>query len=125
MIYVQPSNSPDFPRQAANAINLLAQKKVTYVTLDASSTIDPKINMPDVVFVSAASGAVTITLPGAGPTEGRTMTVKKIDASANAVTIDGAGSETIDGAATKSLATQYKAYTLLSNGTAWSIIGAV
>ena len=123
--YIQPNQTPDFYRRVANVLNDLQQRKANHFTIDASSTIDPKINAPDVLLVSAASGAVTVTLPAVGASEGLVMTIKKIDASANAVTIDGAGAETIDGAATKSLASQYKAYTVMSDGTEWRIIAAV
>ncbi|HSC14498.1 MAG TPA: hypothetical protein VLI71_05235, partial [Gammaproteobacteria bacterium] len=53
------------------------------------------------------------------------LTVKKIDATANAVTIDGDGAETIDGAATQSLPAQWNAKTVQSNGVAWFIIATV
>ena len=74
--------------------------------------------------VNATGGAVTATLPTATSAAGKHFTIKKIDASGNAVTVDGDGAETIDGAATYSLATQYKSVTVASNGTSWDIIGA-
>jgi len=77
------------------------------------------------IFVDASVAPVTVTLPAAADNAGRTLTVKKIDASANAVTLDGTGAETIDGAATKSLATQYYALTVTCNGTTWWITGKV
>jgi hypothetical protein len=70
----------------------------------------------------ATSGAVTITLPAAASHTGRIYRVKKVDASANAVTIDGNSSETIDGSATVSSTTQYASWTIQSNGTNWDII---
>ena len=50
------------------------------------------------------------------------ITVKKIDSSVNAVTIDPNSSETIDGAATVALAGQYDAITAVSDGTNWIIV---
>ena len=38
------------------------------------------------------------------------------------ITIDGAGSETIDGATTKTLGTQYDTLTIISDGANWHII---
>lgn len=73
----------------------------------------------DICLVDATGGAVTITLPTAAGKPGRTYTVKKIDASANAVTVDGDGSETIDGAANVSLAAQWDSVRLFSDGTNW------
>lgn len=67
-------------------------------------------------LVDATGGGVTLTLPSAAEITGRVYTVKKIDASGNSVTIDPAGSETIDGAATKVLSTQWQSFTFQSNG---------
>lgn len=73
----------------------------------------------DVLLCDASGGAFTVTLPAAATVSGSSISVKKSDASANAVTIDGAGAETIDGAATLALSTQYEAVTLWSDGTSW------
>jgi hypothetical protein len=77
------------------------------------------------IFVDATSGVITITLPAAAgtPTSGRVYIIKKIDASGNAVTVDGNASETIDGATTYPLASQYKYVTIQSNGVNWFVIG--
>lgn len=77
------------------------------------------------VLVSAAGGATTINLPAAASASGYIYVVKKTDSSANAVTVDGSGSETIDGSTTYVLANQYSAVTIQSNGTAWFVIGEV
>lgn len=75
-----------------------------------------------VVLCDATGGAFTVTLPAAASSTNIQVTLKKTDVSANAVTIDGDGAETIDGAATQSLATQWKTKTLVCNGTAWFIL---
>lgn len=54
----------------------------------------------------ATSGNITVNLP-ASIGLGRLVTIKKIDSSANTVTITRAGSDTIDGANTEVLTTQY------------------
>lgn len=74
------------------------------------------------VLVDASGGAVTITLPTVATAARRQYYIKKIDASGNAVTIDGAGAETIDGAATQSLSAQWDAKRLHCNGTAWYVL---
>jgi hypothetical protein len=77
-----------------------------------------------VIPVDATSGAITVTLPPANTSgRGRAFIIKKIDNSANAVTIDGDTSDTIDGAANYSLATQWKYVKVVSDGTNWLIIG--
>ena len=74
------------------------------------------------VLVDATSGAVTMTLPAAAAALGMVVSVKKTDASANAVTVDGLGAETIDGAATKVLAAQYNVVTIHCDGATWWIV---
>lgn len=73
-----------------------------------------------VVLVDATAGAVTLTLPAANTMLGRVVTVKKLDA-VNNVVLDGAGAETIDGAATQTLTTQYGSLRVVSDGTAWHV----
>jgi hypothetical protein len=73
------------------------------------------------IMGDATAGAFTITLPSAVGQTGE-MVIKKIDASANAVTVDGAGAETIDGAATKVLAAQYDSVRIASDGANWMIV---
>ena len=71
----------------------------------------------------ATSGIFTITLPPALGNEGRPLLLKKIDSSGNAITIAAAGSDTIEGSATKSLAAQWDKYHLISNGVnTWEIM---
>lgn len=75
-----------------------------------------------VVLVDATAGAVTLTLPPAaslGP--GFRYQLHKIDASANAVTVDANATETIDGATTKTIAAQWGSLALFvgPNGDKW------
>ena len=87
--------------------------QIKLVTVTASYTI-----VADVFYVRAdgTGGVLTVTLPAALTSSGRQIAVKKIDASANAITIAAAGSDTIDGAATMSLASQWDKQVLISNG---------
>lgn len=73
-------------------------------------------------LVNASAGAITRTLPGAANEgDGRMVTLKKVDSSANVVTIEPA-SGTIDGAASISLTSQYQSRTFLSDGTNYHIV---
>ena len=74
------------------------------------------------VLVDASGGARTITLPAAASHTHRIYNIKKIDVSANTITIDANAAETIDGAATVVIAAQWDSYTVQSNGTGWFII---
>jgi hypothetical protein len=83
------------------------------------------------IFIcDATGGAFAITLPAAGSLangEARLIIIKKKDVSANAVAVTRAGSDTIDGATTYSLAAQYDAVTLVddADGDAWNITAAI
>jgi len=69
----------------------------------------------------ATSAAITVNLPAASGCVGRIYVVKKTD-NVNNVTIDPDGAETIDGAATQVLTTQYAVLTIQSNGAGWDVI---
>lgn len=74
------------------------------------------------VIVDATGGAVTINLPDASTVEGIIYVIKKVDASANNVTIDGNGSQTIDGSLTKATNVQYKSFQIQALGSSWYIL---
>lgn len=74
-----------------------------------------------IILCDATSAAFTVTLLAAATAgDGFTLTIKKTDATTNAVTIDGNASETIDGALTAGLATQYTSMTIISDGSNWN-----
>ena len=75
-----------------------------------------------VILADATTAGFTLTLPTAVGLSGHLYHIKKIDASANVVVIDGAGVETIDGAATVSISVQNQSYTLVSDGAGWRLI---
>ena len=79
----------------------------------------------DIYLCASAGGNVTVTLPDATTGDaaaGRVVTILKVDA-ANDVIIDGNGSQTINGATTVTMSSQYNYRTIISNGTEWWVIG--
>ncbi len=90
----------------------VATKTAAYIITDAD----------DVIRCDATTAAFIVTLPTAVGITGRRFEIKKIDATANAVTVDGNGAETIDGALTFALTGQYDAITVRSNGTGWDLV---
>jgi hypothetical protein len=74
------------------------------------------------VLADATGGAMSLTMPAAASFSGQIYAVKKIDSSANAVTIACSGANTIDGSATQTLAIQNSSLMVQSNGTNWFII---
>lgn len=76
----------------------------------------------NIIQVDATSGALIITLPVASSSLNAEYTIKKIDASANAVTIQGNGADTIDGSNTQLLNVQWASRTVVCNGASWILI---
>ena len=77
----------------------------------------------ETVLVDASGGAVSIILPAAASVPFKKYNIKKIDATANAVTITPFGAETIDGAATATITVQYVTLSPESdNINAWWIV---
>jgi hypothetical protein len=97
-------------------------KSATFTTTAAlsSNTVLDTTYINKVVLVDATSGNLTITLPAVATAgAGFNLAVVKIDASANTVTVDGDGSETINGATTQVISSQYGQLELVTNGTVW------
>jgi len=67
----------------------------------------------------ATSASFTFTLPTAVGIKGRIYRAKKIDSTGNTVTLDGNGTETIDGGLTLVLAIQYDVAAVQSDGANW------
>lgn len=92
----------------------------------ATKTANYVVNFQDgMLLCDATAGPVVFTLPTADSAHmdarGMTVTMKKIDASANACTLDGNGSETIDGGENVSTTTQWARFTVVTNGVAWFV----
>lgn len=107
---VGTSSAADWKRIALASIATIT----TTATLTAASESTQLAN--------AASGAIVVNLPAAASAAGQVFNIKKIDSSANTVTIDPNGAETIDGAATSVLTAQYQSLQIQSNGSAWYIL---
>lgn len=74
----------------------------------------------EVVLVDATSGARSITLPSVtSVTTRKVYRVKKVDGSANTVTVFGFSGQLIDGALTQLLAAQWDSISIVTNGFAW------
>jgi len=121
-----PSSAGDPPTSSVWTVdNALANEQV-WTTLSKSA--DYTVTEPDrdkLIKVDATAGAITISLLTATVAgDGFQVAIKKIDSSANTVTIDANGSETIDGSLTLSLANQNDVAILTSDGTNWYIFNS-
>lgn len=102
----------------------LRSRKVAAAFTIPSSAAPPTAPTDEVIYADATGAAFTVTLPGASESVGCPITIKKTDASANAVTVSRAGSATIEGATTYGLVTQYKSVTVISDGANWFVTAA-
>lgn len=75
-----------------------------------------------VIIVDASSDPVNISLPTAVGISGKRFTFKKVDDSANAVTVDGDGAETIDGVPQRSIEEEFETFTVVSDGANWHVV---
>lgn len=85
-------------------------------SISSNTTLD---ETHSVVDVNATSGNIVLTLPSASGISGRQYIITKSDASANTVTIDADGTETINGELNVVLNDQFDYITIRSNGTNW------
>jgi len=74
------------------------------------------------ILVTCSIADITITLPAAADNTGRTYNIKKVDATAWTVIVDGNAGELIDGAATQTIIAQYDSLQIQCDGTGWYII---
>lgn len=75
-----------------------------------------------VILMTTGSTDRTITLPTAADNAGRILEIKKVDSGTGKVTVDGEGSETIDGLTTIDLLSQFSFIEIISDGTSWHIL---
>lgn len=100
-------------------VSQLAQQYSISSTKSSSYTV-LSTDRDALIPCDATSGAFNVILTSAVTLgSGFVVIIKKIDSSSNEVTIDPAGSETIDGDATIALGSQYNTVVLISNGTNW------
>jgi hypothetical protein len=73
---------------------------------------------------TAISTGRTVTLPAASTMTNKTIIIKDESGSAGTynITVDGDGSETIDGAATKVINVNFGSITIYSNGSNWFVL---
>jgi hypothetical protein len=125
---------------AADAVNSAGGLGAGQRTVTANTSV---LSSDYSVWGNAAAGVLTITLPDAtsfnsvqmptliastGITDspykvGRMFVIKKMDSSANAVTVAAASGQTIDGQPSITLSSQYNFVVVQTDGSNWGIIG--
>lgn len=92
------------------------------LTVYSKSAAYTALGESQLILGDASGAAFDVDLPPAASAEGFSVRVKKVDASANAVTVVPDGAETIDGAGSYTLSSQYDVVTVVSDGTSWWIV---
>jgi hypothetical protein len=75
-----------------------------------------------VVLMTTSTTDRTVTLPTASANDGRVITVKKVDSASGSLTLDGEGSETIDGELSTAVASIGGFITVICDGTGWHLL---
>lgn len=112
--YVRDSSGIETQLLSGAAGTLYSEKSADYTILDNDNI--------RTVGMTTGSTNRTVTLPTVADNTSRIITVKKVDSGTGTVTIDGEGSETIDGALTVVLTPQFDSVTVQSSGTDWKIL---
>jgi hypothetical protein len=125
MFWADTTNGLLKQRNAANSGWLVRGTLAESFLVAKSATFSIGVgDLGRVMVVDATSGAITANLPAAATAgDGFEVTIVKADASANAVTIDGNSSETINGATTFALTARYDGVRIRSNGSSWYVVG--
>ena len=83
----------------------------------ATLTIDPALHTNALIAIDASDGAVSVSLPSASLTGNKfRFKIKKVDTSANQITIDPDGSDRVEGAATLTMAEHDETVALVCDG---------
>ena len=93
----------------------------TAITTSAKTSAYTVAADDSTITADASGGAFQVTLPTAASIAGRQYTIKRTGA-ANNVTVGTTSAQTIDGASTKTLGTQFATITVQSDGSNWVIL---
>lgn len=123
-VYPRSATQEESNRQFAQAINEIIDSLPIATSRSVSAASVADINA-GVYLCDASGGAFTLAMPSAAAFKYRALTIKKVDSSGSAVTVQGNASETIDGSNTYALASQYATVTIYSDGQKWHVISTV
>lgn len=96
-----------------------APQGLNIVTVTGDTTMDPTV---DYYRVDATGGAVQMTLPALTGNKYKKFAIKKVDSSANVVTVKGNGSELVDFANTFPLAQGGDSMNVVAQAAVWDIV---
>lgn len=107
-------------QSTANAA--LAKRFVATIAVNSFSYFEANTSGYIISLCNASVGPISVNLPNCSTCGGMMISIKKTDASPNAVTAVPTGIQNIDGAPNRSVSTQYANFTLVSDGVSWNVI---
>jgi hypothetical protein len=102
--------------------NLIVDKGLGVAGATATKTSAYTATVADFYIPCDTTTGFTVTLP-ATPNNGQVLTIKKITADANTLTI-GSNGKNINGAASKTITAQWGTYVLYYTGTTWNVLSS-
>jgi len=109
--FIRKTDSTTFENSSAGITEIVSKTAAYTATL-----------ADHVITCDASSNAFAITLPAVATANRVIYHIKKTDSSSNVVTVDGNASETIDGATTATITTQFESIMIVCDGSNWHII---
>ena len=101
----------------ASGLEVNTSMGLKLTTITAATTLNQTHNV-----VLCNTGSYTVTLPAAADNTGKVYYLKNIDAEGDDITIDGNGTETIEGSTTYVLDPYKHAVRIISDGSNWHVI---
>lgn len=92
------------------------------LTIVSKTTTYTAVTTDDVILCDTSGGAWTLSLFAASGNTGKRLIIKKTTSDFTQLTIDANASETIDGATTTTIDTQFETLTIVCDGTNWRIV---
>lgn len=122
--YAQPRPIPFgydatfFGVELANIARAIPPSTVRTFVATASNFVDTPRATDSIILYNTTAHAITVQLPQPDQAQRLVLTCKRINAGANLVTLVG----TIDGVVNRTLSAQYKAFTIVSDGSTYYIV---
>lgn len=92
------------------------------LTIVSKTTTYTAVTTDDVILCDTSGGAWTLSLFAASGNSGKVLRIKKTTSDFTQLTIDANSSETIDGATTTKIDTQFETLVIICDGTNWRIL---
>lgn len=125
--YVQPRAVPFgydaryFVTELGNIARAIPPSTVRTFVATATAFTDIPRATDAVILYDSTAHAITVNLPQPNQAQRLVLTLKRINAGANLVTLVG----TIDGVVNRTLAAQYKSFTIVSDGNTYYLVSQI